>query len=32
MKSSSSFDKVEKVSKSEMVEHLMSAKDCVMTV
>ena len=32
MNSSKSFEKIEKVSKSEMVEKLINAKDCVMTV
>ena len=32
MYSSKSFDKIEKVTKSELVDQLMSAKDCVMTV
>jgi hypothetical protein len=32
MFSSKSFEKVEKVTKSELVEKLIGAKDCVMTV
>ena len=32
MYSSKSFEKIEKVTKSELVEQLISAKDCVMTV